>query len=400
MNPAILMASLVCLSGQISPPAPAPTPAHPTGAVGGFFQLDSVWFSQDDANQAAVGDVQDGADFRRARLNVIGKAWDNMSYKFEMDFGFPGRPNFTDVFLDVDDVCGTANLRIGQWKQPFGMEEVTSVKELTFLERGLPFIFTPFRRIGMGLYDGSADGRATWAVSGMRAEADFFGSDVGDGGGWGVAGRATWLPFLVAREDQLLHVGLAYHGADPASDTLRYRAQPEIFAGRDGGAFTPFFVDTGVLPIGDFHVFGGELAGKSGSWMMQSELMRSDIDRTFPVASTLGFTTGYAQLAWVLTGESRPYNQATGVFRAVTPRESFGKEGGRGAWELAARASFMDLDDEDVRGGTLTDFTLGLNWYLNPNAKIQLDYIRAMLDNPTFGEGDADVLAVRSQLVF
>jgi hypothetical protein len=76
----------------------------------------------------------------------MGDAWDNVQYKIEMDFGFVGRPSFTDVWLNVSELPYLGNFKVGQWKQPFFMDAMTSIRELTFLERGLPFAFVPFRQ--------------------------------------------------------------------------------------------------------------------------------------------------------------------------------------------------------------------------------------------------------------
>ena len=97
----------------------------PTVKVGGFFQADWGFFHQDPTNIATVGDIQDGADFRRARLLARGDVWDNVGYLIEFDFGFPGRPSFMDVYLDIRDTrLGT--FRFGQWRQPLGMDGLTS----------------------------------------------------------------------------------------------------------------------------------------------------------------------------------------------------------------------------------------------------------------------------------
>ena len=50
---------------------------------------------------------------------------------------------------------------------------------------------------------------------------------------------------------------------------------------------------------------------------------------------------------------------------------------GRGAWEVAARYSYIDLNDEFVAGGRAHEVTLGLNWYLCNNWKLQFQYINA-----------------------
>lgn len=401
-------ASICCV------PEPAAKPTFPNVRLSGFFQADSLWASQSLENQIAVGngiaadgDVQDGADFRRARLAAVGQAWDNVSFILEMDFAFPGRPSFMDVWLELDEVVGSTNLRIGQFRQPFGMDGLTSVKEMTFLERGLPFAFLPFRQIGAMWYGNSKDELATYAVSGFRFPTDTFGGNVGDNGGYGLATRVTGL--LVNRPDAggLLHVGGAYSFIDPANDLVQYRNQPEVFVGETGGGALiptgvpsnlPPFVDTGLLATENVNLASLELAMAYGSFYAQSEAITAFVNR--PGGESLTLPGVYAHAGYFLTGESRVYNGKSGVFGRVKPNRSVGKDGGIGAWEIAARWSAIDLNDADIQGGRLNNLTGGLDWYLNPNTKFQFNYIHAMLDSRINGESTADLFAMRAQVDF
>ena len=113
--------------------------------------------------------------------------------------------------------------------------------------------------------------------------------------------------------------------------------------------------------------------------------------------SDLDFSSYYVQVSYVLTGESRKYDHVTGGFRGVTPRRDFrGEPRGPGAWELGARYAGIDLNDGDVAGGELDEITLGLNWYLNANTRVMLNYLMADLD----GVGDVDILQTRFQVFF
>lgn len=38
------------------------------------------------------------------------------------------------------------------------------------------------------------------------------------------------------------------------------------------------------------------------------------------------------------------------------------------------------LKDDGINGGTVDDFTAGLNWFWNPNAKVQFNYAIAFRD--------------------
>jgi phosphate-selective porin OprO/OprP len=48
---------------------------------------------------------------------------------------------------------------------------------------------------------------------------------------------------------------------------------------------------------------------------------------------------------------------------------------GWGAWEVAARYSYVNLNDGPIQGGVFSGLTLGVNWYLSSNLKVQMEYI-------------------------
>ena len=380
-------------------------PEFPTVRLTGFFQADVGWVSQSNLNQAAVGDAQDGADFRRARLAATGNVAENVAYMLEMDFAFPGRPSFMDVWGEIRHLDGVQNIRFGQYRNPFGLDGLTSVKELTFLERSLPFAFLPFRQIGVMAHGNSDAEDMTWAVSGFRFPTDFFGSNIGDNGGYGMATRLTGL--LIDDGDHTLHIGGAYSVIDPANDLVQYRNQPEFFVAETGGAAfvpvgvptaIPFFVDTGAIATDIVNLFAGELAATTGSWHAQGELIYALVNRKS--ASSVTFSGASVQAGYILTGEHRPYDRKNGVLGRIVPCQNFGSNGGCGAWEIAARWSYLDLNDGGVSGGQLNDLTGGLNWYLNRNTKLQLNYVHAFLKTPGLGDSDADIVAMRAQIDF
>ncbi|QDT38373.1 OprO/OprP family phosphate-selective porin [Stratiformator vulcanicus] len=377
---------------------------YPAVKMTGFFQADAGWIHQNAANRIAVGDIQDGADFRRARLAATGDVAENVGYMVEFDFGFPGRPSFMDVWLEVRDTR-LGDVKVGQFRHPIGLGGLTSVKELTFIERGLPFAFLPFRQIGAMTSGADEDAGRTWALSGFRFPTDVFGGQIGDDGGYGLATRLTQVVFEDAN-GRVVHIGGAYSLIDPANDAVRYRSQPEFFIAETGGAAfvpagvpsaVPPFVDTGVIATKKSHLFGAELATTSGSFHAQSEFIHAIVNRN--AGPTVSFSGVSVQAGYILTGEHRPYNRKAGVLGRVVPTNDFG-ECGCGAWEIAARWSMLDLNNADIRGGRLNTSTLGLNWYLNKFTKFQFNYIHAFLDNPVNGDSDADIFAMRAQVDF
>ena len=80
------------------------------------------------------------------------------------------------------------------------------------------------------------------------------------------------------------------------------------------------------------------------------------------------------------------------------------RAGGRGAVELAARVSYVDLDDGDKQGGKVQDFVVGVNYFLNSNSRVMVNWVWGDLENALGGRlaADADgaysALAVRFQV--
>ncbi len=396
--------------------ASKPTPTYPTVQLHGFFQADVGWFGQDAVNMASIaaingvpnGDLQDGADFRRARLSAGGDVAENIAYFMEYDFAQPGRPSFTDHIVDLRQFVGDATFRLGYWRQPFSMDTLTSVKDLTFFERALPFAFVPFRQIGLGLFNGAVQGDYTWAVSAIRSPTDFYGGNVGDNGGYGGVGRVTAVPWSADDDQRLLHVGGSYAIIDPSNDVVQYTDLPEFFLGQTNipaNVVPPGvpnqtlpFVNTGPIPTQNYQIFGGELVLVNHSLYLQSESVYSHVNQIG--GPTVDFWGAYARAGYFLTGEVRTYHRMTGVLGPVVPLSPYGTHSGSGAWEVAAQWSTIDLNDGNVAGGRMNNVTMGVNWYLNQHFKFQFAHIHAFLNSPGFGDSDADITAARAQVVF
>ena len=70
---------------------------------------------------------------------------------------------------------------------------------------------------------------------------------------------------------------------------------------------------------------------------------------------------------------------------------------------MVARYSHLDLEDDTYTGGELSDISLGLTWYLNPNMKVMLNYIHGELEDGILGNGeedDVDIAQMRFQVTW
>ncbi len=228
------------------------------------------------------------------------------------------------------------------------------------------------------------DGRVTWAA-GVFRDVDDSGDGFGGDELWNLTGRLTALPFRSEDEKGLVHVGLSYSHQFRDDEEVRVNSRPEA------GLFEARLVDSGRLPSDGVDLLGHEIALARGPWSLQAEYVRTW------VASSTGdrsWDSTYVQLGWVITGESRPYEASKAAFGGVEPRRPFDPSTGDwGAWEAAVRHSWLDLGRI---GGELHDVSLGLNWYLNPNARLMLDYVYG---NVT-GSGETNIIEARAQVAF
>ncbi len=349
--------------------------------VGGRIQADYNAF---DSDRARLGN---GSEIRRGRMFVSGTMWRAWRYKFQYDFTGTGIKGIKDAWLRYRGVAG-GDITVGNFKEPYSLENMTSSKYTMFIERSLPSAFLPGRSIGLAY---SSHGR-NWS-----ANAGIYGKGVDDAGasdeGYAASGRATWAP--VHDQTHTLHLGLAASYRDTGSiNGLRLKSRPEAHASAVN------LVDTGTLDVSSFNRYGLEAAWLQGPFGLQGEYMRLDLNRKLPGGSDLGFDGWYIEGSWFLTGESRNYKAGKGAYSRVTPRGIVG-QGGIGAWELGLRFSSIDLNDADIGGGAEQNLTLGLNWYTTPNIRFMANYVNVLnLDGGAHNGDRPSAFLLRGQIEF
>src|SRR5438445_12462172 len=125
--------------------------------LGGFIQAN---FEDGDVSafEGRFGQtaLKDRFRLRRARINLTGDFAENFDFKVEGDFEnsdglSSSRTAFeaTDIFVNWHQFP-EAQIKLGQWKAPFGLEQLTPDTTLYIIERSLPTgALTPERQIGV-----------------------------------------------------------------------------------------------------------------------------------------------------------------------------------------------------------------------------------------------------------
>jgi len=350
--------------------------------------------------------LADGAGIRRARIGIEGSYYKDFGYKFEYDFARGDgsvASGITDSYIAWNGYK-PFSVKVGQFKEPFSLEEATSNRWLTFIERNN--VVNTFSdndnayKVGLGLgysqprwtanialqTESVGKGGASSSTSSNNAMGNANRNNGSGDTGWGVTGRVTGLPWFLD-STKFLHVGLS--GSERQIDN-NFRANGTFNNG--GISFgnqistnvdRTYILNTGVLTATNgsriaqrVARFGGETALVYGPFSAQAEYIQANISGKGYNDEMLNGYYGYA--SYFLTGESRAYKASTGAWDRIKPKQNFNTHGGWGAWEIAAGYDYLNLIDGNINGGRATTGKVGINWYPNSHIKMMANFIHAL----------------------
>ncbi len=345
----------------------------PTGwlqfKVGGVVQNDTTGFISNEDVETALGSLDSGVQWRRARAYIQGTFSNHLEYKFMYDFAVRNPPNLKDAYIGVVNLpffipLLPLDIRAGRFRAPLSLEGYTGANNTTFLERALITTFLPSRNTGVMFHGNSPENFLRWNVAFVQEE-DNFGIDFSRNPSITARFAAAFRP-----KGFLLHVGGDYVRRVAEEDgTFRFVERPESH-------LAPQFVDTGDFLAERMDMGILEGAVRKGPLSIQGEYVRSFISSE--ETGDPQFYSFYVYASYFLTGESRPYDTERGSFGRPDPtRVLRDGSGGIGALEVAFRFSRVDLTDQGVDGGVLNDWTAAFNWYPSPETRVMFNAILA-----------------------
>jgi phosphate-selective porin OprO/OprP len=422
-----------------------------SASLRGLIQFDTAYYSQRGIRtQAGNGtDLNSGSNFRRVRFGLEGTLYKNWAYNFIAEYGGSGSEGPVQINQAYLQYTGLKPvfLRIGAFTPYASLEDSTSASDTLFLERATATEIT--RNIAGG------DGREgiSLVAQGDRylASVAYTGNKVtvGSAGGTqtfdeqqGVVGRLAGLVYTTPKANVVLGANGSYvfdtaslTANSSTSGTVVFQNSPELRVDDSSSStsLTPANLIS-TTPTGGtafsarqaWH-FGVDAAAQVYGAYLEGGYFKFGADRRGggAAASNPEFDAWYAQASYILTGESRRYNATQASFRSpkVAHPFNFGKDAGWGAWEVAGRYSFTDLNFNPgklgsalpaggIRGGEQTIWTLGLNWYPNDALRFSLNYLIADIDRLNGGTAVGQVpangqlgpsfhaIALRSQVNF
>jgi len=373
--------------------------------INGQILVDGGDIDADDELQNAFPDLN-GSNilFRKLSVSTYGNFYDTVDFKVGIDFA--NTRDIQDIWIRYLKNPFLKKIKIGNMKEPFSLEYLTSIGRVTFMERALPTAaFGSGRNIGIRYDSLNPDRRINWGAGGFFNTGSF--STVGDGAdqiseanGFDLTARVFGLPVYGGDGRTLLHLGLGYsygpRDEDDLDAPMQFRTRPESRLTDDR------LVNTGPITGKRRDMVNAELAMVFGPWSFQGQCYYLSLDAD--AAGDPDFWGYYAFLSYFITGEHRNYNRSTGIFTGVEPQPVFHPSKGEwGAWELALRHSYVDLNDGIIQGGKENNLTAGLNWIHNRNVRMMFNYIHAYVQDrasPPVANGRANIFQARFQFIW
>ncbi len=373
-----------------------------TGRI--HFDYRNYDYSQSNhVNGTASSTGADTFDIRRARLGVKYKF--AKYYSGEIVFNTVGAVDVLDVgFMDIA-WFEKAKIRVGQFKMPMSLEQLTSSNNIDFIERSIVDSYISAKERGAQVYGEPTPGftyalalsngnKATEATSGSEQDNRIDNKDV--------LGRFT-INFaeIMGNKDMVLHGGLALAKGDIPFGSGFGNARTES---RGATYFTAptLAVNNSADKAIDRTRIGLEGIIAHGPFKVQGQYLKTNFEFESPTRGyDVDINTWYAEALWTVTGESHASRYKAGAFGAIKPNKNFDPDTlSGGAWEVGARYSGFDAKDFNSLGlatgaGTVDTIvtsgsgftkayssTIGVKFVANPNFRVMLDYVHTNWEDP------------------
>ncbi len=358
--------------------------------LGGFVQVN---FEDGDVSafEGRFGQtaLKDRFRLRRARINLTGDFAENFDFKMEGDFGQgdglnSNRTAFsgTDIFVNWHQYP-EAQIKVGQWKAPFGLEQLTPDTSLYFAERSLPTgAITPDRQIGAQLWGKPFAGIWPDQKDLLTYYAGIFNGNgrnvsVNDNNNFMYVGRleSTLFKSKVWGQESSLKLGAdVLNSRDDAGTNISQGLNLKVNA---DGSLSPF-----VLPGADERT-----AWSVDAWLKLGpfDLIGEYLEEYVNGRTVSGVPPGFADFT------TNGYYITAAYF--LIPKKL----------QLAVR--WEDLNPGQKGNDGIHSITGGLNYYIHgDDLKLMVNYIHTWSDfreaNPQFGEDQFDEVIGRIQVMF
>lgn len=394
-------------------------------ALHGVLQVDSRTFEQNDKVPG-----NDSILLRRARPILSGTVYHDFDFLFVPEFGggTPGAsssattPSIYDAYVNYR-YAPEFQIQAGKFKAPVGLEQLQADVNLSLNERSLVTDLVPNRDLGFELHGDIAGGVLSYAAGIFNGVGDARNSsNIGFQDDREFDGRLFIQPFKQTDLKPLQNLGFGVGGSWGDSSITNTLGLPNTTGGSQPGYFTDgqqqFFAYTNGVVAAHTHwrlspqgyYYYGPLS-LMGEYAISDQQVQRTVGTNSNFNADLQNTAWEISGGWVLTGEDA-------TFTGVTPKHPFDPHNGQwGALQVVGRYAALDIDNaafplfaNPASASEARAWSLGLNWYLNKNIRVNASYSHTAFTGGAGGSPSAapgsvsshpeDVFFTRVQLSF
>lgn len=341
-------------------------------------------------NYNAGTSTVDGFDFRRIRPSIEGTLFGKYDFRFVPEFGEAKTANATSTSGIVDAYIDARftpwfQVRAGKFKPYVGLERLQSGADIKFIERS--FVsnnILPNRDLGVSLHGDVLDGKLSYAAGIFNGVVDGGDNSTAQdtNGDKEYAVRLFTTPF---KDSDSVLSGLGFGLAATHGNFNGTTAATGLPSYKTPGQQLNFFTYSATtFGFGDRTRWAPQAYYYYGPFGVIAEYARVSQDlKSGTLVDTVDNDAWQIAASWLITGEDAS-------FKGVKPKQVFDTDGGGwGAWELVARYQENNIDDAAFNTNVANNnrfasptasaksaqaWAAGVNWYLNQNVKVALDY--------------------------
>ncbi len=354
------------------------------------------------------GAPSDTFAIRRARFGVQGSYGKQLDYAFLFDTAATNGISIRDAYIDFKP-WSAFQIQAGQFKVPFSQEVGTGDTNVEFIERSLITVLYPdaagtFRAPGASIHGNLDDGVVQY-WGGIFNGKGIITNDTTNEPEF--VGRLRIFPFKKDKDSKFRNFAV---GGSYEHSRSRGLSNELSFSGLTNDSTYTFFPQFRIN--GGIDRYNGHFQWLYGKWGLRGEYTQILEKRTGVGSEQLGgigFQTlpgitgkgAYAQLTYLVTGETEPENAIPRVKHPLIGPNSPGETGGPGwgAFQVKFRYSWLEgrapafVCPDTVCPITpvifplysdhTDQFSTGLNWYLNYWVLLKFDFNVDRLVNPS-----------------
>lgn len=320
-------------------------------------------------------------DIRRSRIDLMGVAYKYYSYRLQLEAA--DSPYIRNAWVDAGHVPWL-HIRLGQMKPPFSSLWWTMDNNVNFCERATSTPLYPFFDRGVWLWGELFNNTLAWNASiwtGAGIEPDYKKGDIDDHKD--IIGRIFWSPFENSGNEYIEGLHLGVQSSYGAQSVPTSRFESALRAPNYNSNYWNW--NDRTMSIGSRTRYGAELHWIAGPLMASMEWievryddMNDDDGLYHGLDGAIACWTVWS--SYFLTGEKKSISNFG--WRTPAPEKNFDPSARTwGGWELLARYSSTVTDESFFQNSILAgaswvdEYTLGMNWALNPMMRVQMNYI-------------------------